>query len=237
MTLGTLNIRHSMANISPSDPNSGIIIPNMSIDASPQFSVADSLFSRAQQRVLAILFGDPSESFYANQIIRLAGVGTGAVQRELAKLADAGLITVTRRGNQKHYHANRASPIYDELRGLVLKTFGLGDVLRQALAPLAGQIEVAFVFGSVAKREDSAASDIDLMVMSDSLSYAELFSALEQASATLQRPVNPSLYTPSELTKRIADTNSFIIRVLEQPKLWILGTEDDFAFGKSQRAG
>lgn len=202
-----------------------------------QTSIADALFSRTQQRVLAILYGSPADSFYSNQIIRLAGIGTGAVQRELAKLTAAGLVSVTARGNQKHYQANRASPVYDELRALVLKTFGLRDVLRQALAPVIEQIKFAFVFGSVAKREDSAASDIDLMVISDSLSYAELFSTLEEATTTLQRPVSPTLYTSGELAKRIAGGNSFIIRVLEQPKLWILGTESDIETGKSERVG
>jgi predicted nucleotidyltransferase len=200
-------------------------------------SSADALFSRVQQRVLAILYGNPTRSFYANEIIRLANTGTGAVQRELSKLAGAGLLTVSRRGNQKHYQANPAAPVYDELRGLVLKTFGLVDVLRRALAPLAPKIKAAFVFGSMAKREDSATSDIDLMIVSDSLTYADLFTMLEDATTTLGRTVNPTVYTLGELEKRVADGNSFIIRVLDQPKFWVLGTEDELTTGQSERSG
>jgi hypothetical protein len=126
-----------------------------------------------QQRVLAVLFGNPRRSFYANEVIALARSGTGAVQRELARLEASGLVTVTRVGKQKHYQANASSPVFEELRALVLKTVGLADVLRSALAPAAQSIRAAFVYGSIAKGEDTAASDIDLMVISDSLAYAD----------------------------------------------------------------
>ena len=109
------------------------------------------MFPKVRQRVLAVLFGNPARSFYANEVIALAQSGTGAVQRELAALSEAGLLTVTRQGNQKHYQANAEAPVFAELRGLVLKTMGLADVLRAALAPLSPQIELAFVYGSVAK--------------------------------------------------------------------------------------
>jgi hypothetical protein len=129
--------------------------------------VADALFAKAQQRVLGVLFGNPRRSFYANEVIGLARSGTGAVQRELARLESAGLVTAVRIGKQKHYQANPASPVFPELRGLVLKTSGLADVLREGLAPVSNSIRVAFVYGSIAKGEDTAASDIDLMVVSD----------------------------------------------------------------------
>ena len=192
---------------------------------SPVSGIADALFSRVQQRVLAVLFGNPGRSFYANEVIALAGSGTGAVQRELARLEAAGLVTVTRLGKQKHYQANAAAPVFEELRGLVLKTSGLADVLRGALAPLAAQISAAFVYGSVAKRQDTAKSDIDLMVVSDSLSYADLFAALEEATNRLGRPVNPTVYSRQELDKRIRADNAFIKRILAQPKLWVIGEE------------
>ena len=126
--------------------------------------IASALFSKVRQRVLAVLFGNPHRSFYANELIALAQSGTGAVQRELATLSEAGLLTVKRQGNQKHYQANTDAPVFAELRGLVLKTMGLADVLRAALAPLAPQIELAFVYGSVAKQQDTANSDIDVMI-------------------------------------------------------------------------
>jgi predicted nucleotidyltransferase len=187
--------------------------------------IADALFNKVRQRVLGVLFGNPGRSFYANEVIALAGSGTGAVQRELAGLETAGLVTVTRVGNQKHYQANAAAPVFEELRGLVLKTSGLADVLRDALAPLETQISAAFVYGSVAKRQDTAKSDIDLMVVSDSLSYADLFAVLEEATRQLGRTVNPTVYSRQALEKRVREDNAFIKRVLAQPKLWVIGGE------------
>lgn len=213
-------------------PKSGFIIPNMGTKKRaakilpPSVSgIADALFNKVQQRVLAVLFGNPGRSFYANEVIALAGSGTGAVQRELAGLETAGLVTVTRVGKQKHYQANAAAPVFEELRGLVLKTSGLADVLRNALTPLAAQISAAFVYGSVAKRQDTAKSDIDLMVVSDSLSYADMFAVLEEATKQLGRTVNPTVYSRQELDKRVREDNAFIKRVLAQPKLWVIGEE------------
>ncbi len=189
-------------------------------------SIADALFPRVRQRVLALLFGNPDRSFFSNEVVALVQSGTGAVQRELASLGQAGLLTVTSQGNQKHYKANVAAPVFDELRGLVLKTSGLVDVLRSFLAPLAGQIEAAFVYGSVAKRKDTASSDVDLMVITDSLGYADLFPLMEEAGARLGRKVNPTIYTPAELAKRTRQKNAFAIRVLGQQKLWVIGSEE-----------
>lgn len=189
-------------------------------------SMADALFPKGRQRVLAVLFGNPDRSFYANEVIALAQSGTGSVQRELAALSEAGLLTVKKQGNQKHYQANAASPVFAELRGLVMKTTGLADVLRAALAPLAPQIDVAFVYGSVAKQQDTAQSDIDLLVVSAHLGYADLFGALEGATVSLGRKVNPSLYTPADIAKRIKQDNAFVSRVLQQPKIWLIGNEE-----------
>ena len=200
-------------------------------DSTPAVDLADALFTKVQQRVLGLLFGNPERSFYANEIIALAQSGTGAVQRELARLQSSGLVTVQQIGRQKHYQANRASPVFEELRGLVLKTVGLADVLRAALAPLRDRIMAAFVFGSVAKGRDSAASDIDLMVVSDALSYADLFTALESAVESLGRPVNPTVYTRAELKRRIDEDNVFVGRVLAQNKIWVIGSADDIESG------
>lgn len=206
----------------------GIKAKKAKIISSPVLGIADALFAKVRQRVLGLLFGNPGRSFYANEVIALIGSGTGAVQRELIRLEAAGLVTLTRVGTQKHYQANSAAPVFEELRGLVLKTSGLADVLRAALAPLATQIRTAFVYGSVAKRQDTASSDIDLMVVSDSLSHADLFAALEESTNRLGRPVNPTVYTPQELAKRISEGNAFIKRVSAQPKLWLLGKAHEF---------
>ena len=143
----------------------------------------------------------------------------------LAEFETAGLVIVKRIGNQKHYQANASASIYGELRGLVLKTSGLVDVLRAALATVAAQIDSAFVYGSIAKGKDTVASDVDLMVVSDSIAYADLSSVLEPTNNRLNRTVNPILYTRVELDKRMKNGNAFVKRVLEQPKLWVIGEE------------
>lgn len=136
-------------------------------------------------------------------------------------------MTVSRVGRQKHYQANATAPIFHELRGIVLKTSGLRDVLRAALSPLESDIRATFVFGSIAKGSDTAESDIDLMVISDRLTYAELFGALETGSTQLARPVRPTIYTSAELVRRIRERNPFVTKVLEQPRIWIIGNDDD----------
>jgi predicted nucleotidyltransferase len=190
-------------------------------------SLSDALFTRTQQRVLSLLFGQPGRTMSVSDLIQTTGAGSGAVQREIARLAGSGLLTAEQVGNQKRYRSNRASPIHDELVGIVRKTFGLVVPLREALAPLADRIEAAFVFGSVAKRSDSAASDIDLMLIADALTYTDVLTALYPLIEQLGRDINPALYSRAELRKRIDDGNGFILRVLEQPKLWLIGDESD----------
>jgi predicted nucleotidyltransferase len=212
-----------------------MIAPNMgTIDATSHTAIADALFSKVRQRVLGVLFGTPDRSFYTNEVIGLAQSGAGAVQRELADLAAAGLLTVRKQGNQKHFQANAASPVFTELRGLVLKTMGLADVLRAALAPLAPQIEHAFVFGSIAKQQDTAASDVDLLVVSDTLGYGDVFAALEGASQTLGRTINPALYSAADFQTRLQGDNAFINRVMQQPKIWLIGQEESLSHEPSQ---
>jgi predicted nucleotidyltransferase len=217
-------------------PILGIKMPNMGTRQITRVSkvrkgtsVADALFSTIQQRVLAYLFGQPERSFFATELIKLADGGSGAVQRELARLADSGLVTISRVGTQKHYQANPKSPIFSELCAIAQKTVGLAEPLRTALKPLAKRISAAFVYGSVAKKQDTAASDIDLMVVSGGLTYADLFAALEDASERLGRKVNPTVYSPRELAKRVKQSNAFVTRVLAQPKIWLLGGESDLA--------
>lgn len=190
-------------------------------------SLADALFTKTQQRVLGVLFGQPERSFYASELIRDAGTGSGAAQRELAKLEESGLVVARRIGHQKHYQANAASPLFSELRSIVLKTVGLAEPLRAILKPLSGKIRAAFVFGSVAKATDQSDSDIDLLIISDSLTYGEVFSALERVARVVGRKVNPTVYTTAEFSKRARRENAFVTRVLDQPKLWLIGTEHD----------
>lgn len=199
--------------------------------SAPHTGLSDALFSNTQQRVLAFLFGQPERSFFATELIGLTGGGSGAVQRELKRLEESGLITMTPLGNRKHYQANPQSPIFAELCSIVQKTVGLAEPLRAALAPFAKMTIAAFVYGSVAKRSDTAHSDIDLMVVSGTLEYADLYAALEQAATALGRTINPTIYTPAEWEKRIKQKNAFVERVLSQPKIWLLGSENEFTAG------
>jgi len=192
-------------------------------------SLADALFTATQQRILGLLFGQPERSFYANELIALTGSGSGAVQRELARLAASGLVVVRLIGRQKHYQANPDSPIFAELCGIASKTIGLAEPLRQALAPLAPRIRAAFVYGSVAKRQDTASSDIDLMLVSDELSYPDVFAVLEAASRRLGREVKPTIYPRQEWAERAARGDSFVKRVLAQPRIWLIGGDDALA--------
>ena len=193
--------------------------------------IADALFSTTRQRVLAYIFGQPDRSFYASELIALTGSGSGAVQRELARLTQSGLTTVRRVGNQKRYQANPESPVFQELCDIVDKTVALVGPIRKALAPLENDILAAFIYGSVAKRMDTASSDIDLMLISDTLSYRETFSALEETSGRLNRAVNPTVYSRAEFKRRLLENNAFVKRVLSQPKLWITGNDEVLATG------
>ena len=190
-------------------------------------SLSDALFSKVQGRVLGLLFGNPERSFYANELFRLAGSGTGAGVRELAKLSASGLITVNKIGNQKHYQANRATPIFEELRGIVLKTFGMADVLRQGLLPMADKISVAFIYGSIAKGSDTAKSDIDVMVIGDNIDYPDVYSALMPVEAQLGRKVGPSIYNKEDVARKLSKRNAFLTRIITQPKIFLIGSEHD----------
>lgn len=201
----------------------------------PAAGLGAALFGKTQRRVLGLLFGNPDRSYFLNEIVRLAESGIGAVHRELAALEAAGLVTATRSGKQRHYQANRQSPIFEELRGIVVKTFGVADALRREVAAFAPRIRAAFVYGSIAKGTDTAGSDVDLMVISEKLSYPELFSAATRAEEQLGRKVNPTVMTPRELQRKLDARNAFAKRVLEQPKIFIIGSEDDLAARKPRK--
>lgn len=187
--------------------------------------LAGALFTPVQQVVLGLLFGQPERRFQSGELIRLADSGTGAVHRVLTRLADAGLVSVERIGNQKYYQANRSSPVFDELHGLILKTSGLLGPLRAALAPLAGRIHAAFVYGSVAKGADRAASDIDLMVVADDLDYADLYGALQPVESALARTISPNLMTLAAWRRRQKQAG-FAARIAGQSRLFVLGSDD-----------
>ena len=190
-------------------------------------SLSDALFSKVQQRVLALIFGHPERSFYMSEIVRSVHSGTGAVERELSRLRLSGLLSVERIGNQKHYRANPQSPIFEELHGIVLKTVAVAEPLMKALGPYASKIKAAFVFGSVAKHADTAKSDVDLMVIGEDLSYAELYTALQHSEITLRRKVSPIFLTEEEWQRKSSNKGSFVSNLRTRPKIFIIGSESD----------
>jgi predicted nucleotidyltransferase len=189
-------------------------------------SLADALFTTTQQRVLQLLFGNAERTYFQQELIAQTGSGSGAIQRELARLVESGLVTMRRIGSQKHYQANRDAPIFEELRAIVMKTVGLIDPLRSALRPLAKRIDRALVYGSVAKGIVHAGSDIDLLVVADALTLEELFAKLAPAEKRLGRSIHPTLYTVEEFARRKAGGNSFLRKVLSGEHIDLIGSDN-----------
>lgn len=204
----------------------GTLVPKMGTRTRTA-GLANALFSHVQLRVLGLFMGQPSRSYQVGEVIKLVGSGRGAVQREIKKLTAAGILNVSTFGSRKTYQANPQSPIYDELRSLIVKTVGLLEPLRNALKNFASKIDLAFVYGSIAKGKDTAKSDIDLMIIGQGLEYSELYGALQKAEKILSRPVNPNLMNPIEWKEKHLNKNSFVSRITQQPKLFIFGNEDE----------
>lgn len=205
-----------------------MIVPVMGTileQAAEPASLAGALFTPVQQRVLGLLFGQPNRRFQSAELIRLADSGTGATHRVLQRLARSGLARTTTEGQQKYYQANPDCPVYDELVGLVRKTVGLVNPLREALSPFEDRIQTAFVYGSVASGTDRADSDIDLMVIADDLDYPTLFDTLQAAERRLGRPINPNLLTPAEWRRKLEQPESFISRLQDRPRLFVMGVK------------
>ncbi len=186
-----------------------------------------ALFTATQPNVLSLLYGHPDRSFYTKEILHLTGMGVATIKRELDRMLEAGILSFTKIGNQHHYQANPECPIYEELLSIVSKTFGISEVIREVLLPVDSSLDMAFVYGSIAKNNETATSDVDLLVVSESLAYADLMAVLINAEKSLGRPVNPSIYTIEQIRRKLKNNNAFISRIMEQPKIWIKGTEDD----------
>jgi len=186
------------------------------------------LFGKTRQALLALLYSRADQEHLQESLIQLAGLGRGTVQRELEFLARAGVVRRTVRGRQVYFQANPESPIYGELRGLVVKTAGVADALRAGLAPLAGRIRVAFVYGSIAKGTERRASDVDVMVIGD-VSFAQASDALGRAQQALGREVNPSVYAPADFRAKLAARHHFLRTVLAGEKIFLIGDERELA--------
>lgn len=194
------------------------------VTTSNRTGLADALFSGTRQKVLRLLFTRQDGDFSIKELIEQAEAGSGAVQRELARLVDSGLVQVNRQGRQKRYIANPDSPVYPELSSLVSKLLGPEQQVEDALKPIIDRIELALIYGSVAKRTDHANSDIDLMLVSDALTLEQVFEALEAAEVNLSRTINPTLYKREEFKKRRANKNPFLRKVLEGQYILLKGS-------------
>ena len=173
-----------------------------------------------------MLYGRADQSFYLRQLVRAIGAGHGALQRELRHLTDMGLVVRTVQGNQVLYQANSQSPIFSEIKGLIAKTVGIHDALRSALAPMASEIQVAFIYGSVARQKERANSDVDLMVLGNA-AFSDVVAALGPAQQALGREINPTVFPVSEFRAKLAAGNHFLRSVMRDKKLFVLGTENE----------
>lgn len=193
----------------------------------PILSLSNALFAKVQQRVLALIFGHPERSFYTSEIVRKVDSGVGAVERELSKLERSGLVSIQRIGNQKHYRANQAAPIFEELHGLVEKTVGLTETIKKSFEPYANVIKCAFVYGSVATGTNTADSDIDLIVIGDDLNYVDLYTAARNVEQKIRRRVNPLFLSPADWQRKTSHKESVFGKISRSPKLFIVGEEKD----------
>ncbi|MCP3664722.1 MAG: hypothetical protein GY696_19890 [Gammaproteobacteria bacterium] len=188
--------------------------------------LGDALFTTTQQKVLGLLYAQPGKTFYLKEILRLTGMGVATIKRELERMLAAGILTLTKIGNQHHYQANPDCPIYDELLGIVKKTFGVADVINLALSPLASRIDWAFVFGSVASGRETSASDIDLMIIGD-VGFAEVVSTLYSVQEILGREINPKVYRKEEWIQMLNNRDAFVKEVLGKSTMDVMGGEDE----------
>lgn len=188
--------------------------------------LCSGLFGKTRQAVLAFLYGRADSSFYTKQILDAVKVGRGTVQRELKNLTDTGIIIREVQGRQVYYRANAQCPIFDELKSIVRKTFGVADVIRQSLTTVADKIRAAFIFGSVARSADDRASDIDVMIIGE-VSFAGVSSAISQAEKLIQREINPVVYPPAEFKQKVKADHNFVNTVLNGEKIFLIGDENE----------
>jgi len=188
--------------------------------------LCSGLFGKTRQAVLALLYGRADDSFYTKQILDTVKIGRGTVQRELKNLTDTGIIIREVQGRQVYYHANEKCPIFEELKSIVRKTFGVADVIRQSLASSARKIRIAFIFGSVARSADDRRSDIDLMVVGR-ISFGDVVSLLGPAEEKLAREINPIVYPIAEFKKKVKADHHFVKTVLEEEKIFVIGDENE----------
>jgi len=202
-------------------PEKGTIVPVKGTNRAAS-GLGTLLLGRTRLAILSLLLPDPTRRLHLREIIRLAGVGQGSVQRELAKLARSGVLHKTREGNHTYYEANRTCPVFGELQGLVAKTAGIASSLRDALLPLSESIDHAFLYGSVARGEEGGPSDIDLMVVGD-VSFFDVVAATSPLQETLGREINPTVFSRDEFRRRVEADDHFVTHVMNQERTDLIG--------------
>jgi predicted nucleotidyltransferase len=198
--------------------------------------LSSALFGRTRRAVLGLLFTHADDAFYLRELARTVGAGLGAVDREVTRLAGAGILTRTVRGHQVYYQANPKCPVFAEIKSLMVKTSGLAEVLQAALAPITRRIRVAFVYGSFARDDRHRASDVDVMIIGDP-KFAEVVEALNPTQETLAREINPTVYSVEDFQSRLAAKNHFLTTVMRQRKIFLIGDKRELANMASQRLG
>ena len=189
-------------------------------------AITDALFPRTRQRVLGVLLMNSTRPWYAAELAKHLGIQRSSLQRDLLRLTAAGLLKRSQSGNRAYFQADESAPVFPELRSLFLKTVGLVEVLRKELLPLAKNIRVASVYGSIATGAEASGSDVDLLIIG-SVSLMDLVPLLERMTQQLQRQVNPTLFTPEEFKHKVRQGNHFLQSVLGKPMLFVIGTSDD----------
>jgi predicted nucleotidyltransferase/DNA-binding HxlR family transcriptional regulator len=198
--------------------------------------LADLLFGTYRKKVLGQLLLHPDTDYHVRELARLTHTAPGTLHKELARLADAGLLLRKAQGNQVRYQANTQCPVFAELAGVMRKTTGAAQVLAQALLPLAPR--VALIFGSVASGTENTHSDVDLLVVGD-VGFADLVQATYPVQQELGRDINPVVYSPVEFERRVQESDPFVVNLLANPKLFLIGTEHDLSqlAGHTEAAG
>jgi predicted nucleotidyltransferase len=190
--------------------------------------LSKTLFSKTRRAVLSLLYSHVDDAYYLRQIVRAAGVGLGTVQRELKQLSDAGIIRRIVRGHQVYYQANSECPVFAELKNLVVKTVGVGAALQAALTPLGDRIDVAFIYGSIARSEEHRDSDVDVLIVGK-VTFAEIVSSLNEAQKVIGREINPTVYPPAEFRSKLAAGHHFLNSVLRGPMFFLIGDKRELA--------
>lgn len=202
-------------------------VPNMGT-VKPQATLANTLFTRTQQAVLRLLFSDTEKSYHLRGIVSASGLGMGAVQRELQRLTEAGVLIREADRSQVTFRVNTQHPVYPELRGLIIKTFGVADVIRAALQPLVSQIDVAFIHGSFAPGTETHRSDVDVIVVGE-VDFGDVVAALHPEEDRLNREVNPSVYSRGEFLRKLREQHHFLTTVMQSPRIDIIGNSSELA--------